>query len=500
MSTNINITVGDNALLDAAKLQQEANRQAQLNREASKRLEAQATAARTAALATQGRDANGNLITGAPFTQPQIERRPAANRQAVDVFGNFFVSLAFGSNTDLSMKVTSGDGLSVATVPWPTLEDFPDILLQEAPEGELRGAGADVGAELPLSYDSLGRLIGSGGNDFAVIWAPSLDAFFAGEDGLVTQYRLQASYVSGNYGVIHTLPTGRGNALVIIRTAIFKRATTRVLRVDRQKYYSQFDPSAGITECIYDSSPLEYQDVRFHVKSVEEFHVFAVSTNKARYIGLAPGTYVAQFKDLPGYKGFELSDLTVINENVETYSYYSRVLSSNCQAGEDEPVLTSIPYSIQYFEPSLASDLRSNSLVAYKLIRQPGLGGDTVTPSAYTVFTNPDFYPSEVPSEVTDAFVSSYLPAKAASLKWRAPDPDGTPYSYAGTPPVSWGTYTNGPTSILTDFPVQWRKSGRTPVTDLDLGVSTTVWDWNDPAYCREQALALGFSAADLTP
>ncbi len=85
MSTNINITVGDNALLDAAKQQQAANRQAQLNREASTRLEGQATAARTAALVAQGRDANGNLITGAPFTQPQIERRPAANRIASNV-------------------------------------------------------------------------------------------------------------------------------------------------------------------------------------------------------------------------------------------------------------------------------------------------------------------------------------------------------------------------------------------------------------------------------
>jgi hypothetical protein len=80
MSTNINIAVGDNALLDRARQQQSANRQAQLNREASTRLEAQATAARTTALATQGRDANGNPITGAFFTPTQIERRPAANR------------------------------------------------------------------------------------------------------------------------------------------------------------------------------------------------------------------------------------------------------------------------------------------------------------------------------------------------------------------------------------------------------------------------------------
>ena len=90
MSTNINITVGDNALLDAAKQQQAANRQAQLNREASTRLEGQATAARTAALAAQGRDANGKLVTGASFTQPQIDRRPAANRISGDIWIMYF--------------------------------------------------------------------------------------------------------------------------------------------------------------------------------------------------------------------------------------------------------------------------------------------------------------------------------------------------------------------------------------------------------------------------
>jgi hypothetical protein len=82
MSTNINITVGDNALLDRAQQQQAANRQAQLQKEATLRLEAEATAARTAALANQGRDANGNPIAGVPFSQPGIDRRPAAYRFA----------------------------------------------------------------------------------------------------------------------------------------------------------------------------------------------------------------------------------------------------------------------------------------------------------------------------------------------------------------------------------------------------------------------------------
>jgi hypothetical protein len=99
MSTNINITVGDEGLLDRAKQQQAASRQTQLNREASVQLEAEAitalltnakaiasgaafNAARTAAFAAQGRDASGNLITAPSRIEPYIAPRPAANRTA----------------------------------------------------------------------------------------------------------------------------------------------------------------------------------------------------------------------------------------------------------------------------------------------------------------------------------------------------------------------------------------------------------------------------------
>ena len=98
MSTSINITVGNEGLLDRAKQQQAAGRQAQLNREASAQLEAEAitalltnaksiasgaafNAARTAAFAAQGRDAQGNLITAPSRIQPYIAPRPAANRR-----------------------------------------------------------------------------------------------------------------------------------------------------------------------------------------------------------------------------------------------------------------------------------------------------------------------------------------------------------------------------------------------------------------------------------
>lgn len=90
MSTNINISVGDNKLLAQASLQQNASRQAQLEKEANKRLQNEAEINRVNALAAQGKDANGNPVTGTLTQAPQLERRPAANR-----FGNTSALLYF---------------------------------------------------------------------------------------------------------------------------------------------------------------------------------------------------------------------------------------------------------------------------------------------------------------------------------------------------------------------------------------------------------------------
>jgi hypothetical protein len=86
MSTNINIALGDEALFNRAKQQQNASRQAQLEKEAAQRLETQATSERTKALTAQGKDAAGNAINGSLTKTPQLERRPAANRISGDGF------------------------------------------------------------------------------------------------------------------------------------------------------------------------------------------------------------------------------------------------------------------------------------------------------------------------------------------------------------------------------------------------------------------------------
>lgn len=62
---------------------------------------------------------------------------------------------------------------------------------------------------------------------------------------------------------------------------------------------------------------------------------------------------------------------------------------------------------------------------------------------------------------------------------------------------------TQRPVDLQTPVPeVNLRPSGAKPVTE-DPNFTVPIlhaWDWGRPAYCRQQLLALGFTAADLTP
>lgn len=80
MSIDININVNDRSLLDQVRLQQDASRQTQVEKESNQRLGTQASSARTASLATQGLDSTGKQLTDARSRIPQGNRRPAAYR------------------------------------------------------------------------------------------------------------------------------------------------------------------------------------------------------------------------------------------------------------------------------------------------------------------------------------------------------------------------------------------------------------------------------------
>ena len=93
MSTQINVTVGSGGLSDKARQLQTAARQAQLEKERQQRLEAQGSEQRNAKLEAEGKARDGSPLYSSGFRQPEIDRRPAANRQGLP-------SLLFVPNQD----------------------------------------------------------------------------------------------------------------------------------------------------------------------------------------------------------------------------------------------------------------------------------------------------------------------------------------------------------------------------------------------------------------
>ena len=80
MSTQINVTVGSGGLSDKARQLQTAARQAQLEKERTLSMSAEALDKRVAAQAAKGLSPDGQPLYGTNTAVPQIERRPAASR------------------------------------------------------------------------------------------------------------------------------------------------------------------------------------------------------------------------------------------------------------------------------------------------------------------------------------------------------------------------------------------------------------------------------------
>ena len=137
MSTYINISVGDNKLLEQARQQQAASRQAQLEKEANQRLEAQATEERTKALATKGLDANGNPLLGTSSPQPEVDRRPAANRQGYGALltGPFVYASYGGSHSGLTVRCRGNRNVPASRFSYEEDKAYPEGVTVAGPTG-----------------------------------------------------------------------------------------------------------------------------------------------------------------------------------------------------------------------------------------------------------------------------------------------------------------------------------------------------------------------------
>ena len=141
-------------------------------------------------------------------------------------------------------------------------------------------------------------------------------------------------------------------------------------------------------------------------------------------------------------------------------------------------------------------------------------------PGAYAMFRNLDFArlvgtwegsAGHWQQDAVYAFIDApELPAATRTIS--ALDPTGAnAVDYRGAYPPGGGTDEQPIISQL-EHPEAWKKAGKSkflstaPESPYDapgerFNMSPTFfWDWGQPAYCREQLLALGFTTADLVP
>ena len=154
MSTQINVTVGSGGLSDKAKQLQAGARQAQLEKERQRRIEAEGAAERTARFAAEGRNAQGQSLTGTPNTTPRPQDEPAAFRSATDDYlmllpsGGVQTGIPFPASTYL-------DALGQWTPIWANLSNSNGMVYQE--QGGPSGAPAlSTGADGTSTNNSIG--------------------------------------------------------------------------------------------------------------------------------------------------------------------------------------------------------------------------------------------------------------------------------------------------------------------------------------------------------
>ena len=237
MSTQINVTVGSGGLSDKAKQLQAAARQAQLEKERTLDLSAEALDKRIAAQAAKGLSVDGKPLYSVPTQLPEIERRPAANRSVSTIVNGVGVKITYSTLadsglTDYSVKVelgaVNGTQATEFVYPYRSL----DASATPAPSG------------FPSTWDDLPPTIGSlQRNNLNQITSISFPGshFFQGDvaasafDPSGGSYTVTTDISTGNLFTnlsrVFALPDGRGNTYIIfVLNRLYRRRFDRLTK------------------------------------------------------------------------------------------------------------------------------------------------------------------------------------------------------------------------------------------------------------------------------
>ena len=514
MSTKINITVDSGGLSARAKQQQEAARLAQLERERTRRTEAEAKAQRDAKQTAEGRRPDGQPQFGAPPPKPRPQDEPAAFRGGQglnlghlwffrDTFnilrpaGIIEVAGAFGRSRTSTRAINQRQNILLGCGNGSTWMTFENLGWGDAPS-----LPSDI---FSVSGQTLPPLNPT---------SPYEISFY----GL----RLSGRNVTAGYRDDYlALPVGRGNFIFIygysgawdtFESLAYYRA--RALYNADGTFVGYFDfatanyTSSSIPDDLEGYTAggalgLGVESFEGYTNKERRFAAYICNNNTLREISIPQK--MQTILDL-AYPEPVLTPVTITYRQAINFTYNAYRLSSasNFLGGETG-------YSNNFYGSVFTPEVFATINTFYEFISPSTIktfpnklkwGLSDNSEGSYTVFQNVDTSPTfpwwSNLYRAGQPFYHALWPNKNETPDLSIWDPDYAPV-WAGTPKpkrVSKTTLNLSPTRVPRNGAAD-RSSLPGAYWEEDL---VTVWDWDDPAYCRSMCKALGFTDADLTP
>ncbi len=552
MSTQINVTVGSGGLPEKAKLQQQAARQAQLEKERQRRVEAQGQEQRNAALTAEGRAPDGSVLSSGKTKQPLAQPRPAAFRSdnLPDV-GTMWDFYSYGGPAvtlgNLGWRARS------ITIPAAEVRYFPDsnFITQSYNNTIACGSGKEHQTITTERPDLTGIFME--GTKSPAITIDGYNYSLPPNPFYYLEYKAYFFNVTAIGGVTSSifadttiLPTGKDSAIYIY----FTRNTSSLRKYNMGAYYIDYYTSSGAYSFTVPSTPTQIDGgptthlgaptdgvftaydsngnlVTYTVPKLfsgfsidlgysESFRAFAVNKNKIREITFpeyfknkilskwplkyqqvtdnlySDVQYVATdyaFSNLNGdWFSARLDDITGFG-NLIAVTDYSEISIATPE------IFSKINTDIVFTSPA---NIKTFDFSKYRVIvqdRSSGMFTAYANGTCSNDFSFQDYSLSDV--TVKDLYATAEYIDFAV---WKNPgeSADYSIFNTSGCPITpSLPQVVKNKKARTQMFP------GRPAAPEFPIYGDASliaITDGGDPSYCRSMCLALGFTEADLTP
>jgi hypothetical protein len=483
VTTKINVTIDSGGLSDRAKQQQQAARQAQLEKERQQRIKAEGADQRSARLKSEGKAPDESLLYGPGFKQPDIERRPAANRFAQFDFGEGYFTVARGANDIASVTVRSGNKATVLTI---------DLTGSEKPVGFRDAGGEDKLPAIPGSTAFQPYLYNTGTNQIRHVGYRRDGAGYLRIDASGAAGGGWAQFASIVYSTdLIVLP-------ITASTAVFAYSEQRHSYKTYTYHEEVFSRDAGGLGSVAITESVPVAEGREDITKA----AFLVGYNSVKQISY-PETLYQTARQVELIPPFNLAREDLSATGMQSFISWN------------DPPLTGLrqSYTGTGTEYSLGGSdyegLQQIEIIGWGLKSDTSLyevaDSQRVSPGIYDALQGASIPFYSYPDNPRFADVQQQVNALGKQVKWFRvkynADPSLTKAQiYTQSLPEYYSVNSQDTPFQESGF-VNKNLKGNRLILAKQSGETYYRWtDWNASGYCRSQATALGFSAADLTP